>query len=193
MLLFLGAVIQIPFTVPSFFFAKAVIPGHMEPIPLSCAVLSQGRASGGGCASVWSSSVTVSPGCPPFVDMWGRAAYCRPDVGTHLQLTWEDADNGAFCPRHASGWDSCVLSHGAWIISSAYLRGSWMDVDLTLQECMKFKYICVYIFFLFQADTQLRGVTERIGDSVKYYIAWKNTSSVESRSTTWPFSPLNWV
>lgn len=162
----------------------------MEPIPLSCVVLSQGRASGGGCASVWSCSVTVSPGCPLFVDMWGRAAYCRPDVGTHLQLTWEDADNGAFCPRHVSGWDSCVLSHGAWVIFSAYLRGSWMDIDLTLQECMKFKYICIYFF---QADAQFRGVTEKMGHSVKHYIAWKNTSSVESCSTTWPFSPLNWV
>lgn len=43
---------------------------------------------------------------------------------------------------------------------------------LTLQECMKFKYMCVYFF--------PRGVTGRMGDSVKHYIAWKNISSVES-------------
>lgn len=74
------------------FFLKAVIPGHMEPIPLSSVALSRPRASGGGCVSMWRGSVTVSPGCPPIVDTLSWAAYCRPDVGTHLQLAWKCTD-----------------------------------------------------------------------------------------------------
>lgn len=40
----------------------------MEPIPLSSVVLSRPTASGGGYVSMWRGSVTVSPGCPLFVD-----------------------------------------------------------------------------------------------------------------------------
>lgn len=56
------------------------------------------RASGGGWVSVWCCLVTVSPDSPLVVDMCIRAAYCRPDVGTHLQLTLEEVDKGPFCP-----------------------------------------------------------------------------------------------
>lgn len=79
-----GAVIQTLFTVPFFFFLKA---GHMEPISLFSVVLSHRKASGTGRVCVWSCMVTVSPGSPLLVDMWSRAAYCKPDVGTHLQFS----------------------------------------------------------------------------------------------------------
>lgn len=97
--------------VPFFFFLKAVIPGHMEPIPfVFSAALSHRGASGGGpglaCgAARWLSALVVFL----FVDMWSRAAYCRPDVGTHLQLSWGDADTGPSVSTSIGSRQLCVI------------------------------------------------------------------------------------
>lgn len=74
----------------------------MEPISLSCAALSRPRAAGGGCVSMCCGSVTVSPGCPLFVDTLSWAACCRPDVGTHLQLAGNDADKAGLLDQQTA-------------------------------------------------------------------------------------------
>lgn len=84
----------------------ADVAGHMEPIRCSSLVLSYHRGSGGG---VWSCLGTVRSVSLLFVDMWSRAAYCRPDVGTHSQLSWEDTDVGPSVSTSNGSRQLCVI------------------------------------------------------------------------------------
>lgn len=160
---------QIFFTVPFFFFLKAVIPGHMEPIPLSSVVLSLRRASGRGWVSVRSCLVTVSPGSLLFVDMWSRAAYCRPDVGTHLQLTREDADTGPSVSTSIGRRQLCVIP---WSINQLLLclfkttlYGCWPNFTRMheVKKCFFF-FVCVSRIQMSNRKWRTEAMYEQCGE-----------------------------
>ena len=141
---FLALSCRFPSRFHSFFLLKAAIPGHMEPIPLSCVGRSRRRACGRGWVSVWSCSATVSPGSLLFVDVWSRAAYCRPDVGAHLQLTWEDSDTG---PSVSAGETAACypIQHKSVIMClfKRTLYGCWPDFRRMHVLKYKYSFLCV--------------------------------------------------
>lgn len=83
---------RLPFAAP--FFWRLCFLAIWGPSLLSSVALSHRRGK-----SAWSCSVTVNTGSLLFADVWGRAADCRPDAGTHLQLSREDLDAGPSVSR----------------------------------------------------------------------------------------------
>ena len=114
----------------------------MEPIPSSSAVLFHRRASGRGWVSMWSCSVTVSPGSLLLVDMWSHVAYCRPDVRTHLQLTWAGTDTGPSVSTRIGRRQLCIIPHSinlllCYLSFERALFGCWPNVT-RMHELQKY-------------------------------------------------------